>query len=223
LLNCGAHIAAAGGTDAMANYASLRGPVGLNRTFVRVTADATTASERRDSWIAGLTAGVSMASNGPLVALTVNGEHPGGEIALSGSDREVSFSGMLRSALPVDHLELVLNGAVIETFDTGPDKRTTDVSGSVTLEESGWLLLRAWSDDANPLLLDIYPYATTSPIYVSVDGKSPTSADDAEYFLSWLDNIRSAVTSRTDFNNDAERKTILSHLDAAEVFYQNCR
>lgn len=223
LLNCGARIAAAGGTDAMANYASLRGPVGLNRTFVRVTADATTASERRDSWIAGLTAGVSMASNGPLVALTVNGEHPGGEIALSGSDREVSFSGMLRSALPVDHLELVLNGAVIETFDTGPDKRTTDVSGSVTVEESGWLLLRAWSDDANPLLLDMYPYATTSPIYVSVDGKSPTSADDAEYFLSWLDNIRSAVTSRTDFNNDAERKTILSHLDAAEVFYQNCR
>src|SRR5208282_3413609 len=36
LLNLGYRIPAAGGTDAMANFASLRGPVGMNRTYVRV-------------------------------------------------------------------------------------------------------------------------------------------------------------------------------------------
>ncbi len=36
LLNLGFRIPAAGGTDAMANFASLRGPVGMNRVYARV-------------------------------------------------------------------------------------------------------------------------------------------------------------------------------------------
>ena len=35
LLNCGFRLPAGAGTDAMTNYASLRGPVGMNRVFVR--------------------------------------------------------------------------------------------------------------------------------------------------------------------------------------------
>ncbi len=35
LLNCGFRIPAGAGTDAMTNYASLRGPVGLNRVYVK--------------------------------------------------------------------------------------------------------------------------------------------------------------------------------------------
>ena len=34
LLNLGFRLAAGAGTDAMANYASLRGPVGMNRVFL---------------------------------------------------------------------------------------------------------------------------------------------------------------------------------------------
>ena len=35
LLNCGFRLAAGAGTDAMANFASLHGPVGMNRVYVR--------------------------------------------------------------------------------------------------------------------------------------------------------------------------------------------
>ena len=223
LLNCGARIAAAGGTDAMANYASLRGPVGLNRTYVRVAGKADTAAERQDEWLAGLKGGATMATNGALLGLTVNGEHPGGEVALSGKNEEVRFSGMLRSALPVDHLELVFNGDVIETFALEDGQSSADISGKVSVKESGWLLLRAWNDEAHPMLLDIYPYATTSPVYVTVDGKSPKSTEDADYFLAWIRNIRAAVSSRTDFNNEEELTVILSHLDQAQAHYERCR
>ena len=41
LLNCGLRIPAGAGTDAMANYASLRGPVGLNRVYVEQNGDFT--------------------------------------------------------------------------------------------------------------------------------------------------------------------------------------
>ena len=36
LLNCGFRIPAGAGTDAMANYASLRGPVGMNRAYAKI-------------------------------------------------------------------------------------------------------------------------------------------------------------------------------------------
>ena len=36
LLNCGFRLPTAAGTDAMANFSSLRGPVGLNRVYVEV-------------------------------------------------------------------------------------------------------------------------------------------------------------------------------------------
>ena len=38
LLNCGFRLPTAAGTDAMANFASLRGPVGLNRVYAKVPA-----------------------------------------------------------------------------------------------------------------------------------------------------------------------------------------
>jgi hypothetical protein len=56
LLECGLQIPAAAGTDAMANYASLRGPVGLNRIYVPATGPLTRdafpgrGSSRDEAW-----------------------------------------------------------------------------------------------------------------------------------------------------------------------------
>ncbi len=41
LLNLGFRIPAGAGTDAMANYASLRGPVGMNRVFIAIVGETT--------------------------------------------------------------------------------------------------------------------------------------------------------------------------------------
>lgn len=221
LLNCGIHIAAAGGTDAMGNYASLRGPLGVNRAYVRVAGKAKTAADRRAEWLIGLKAGHSIATNGPLLGLTVNHKGPGDTISLRSGEHELEFSGFLRSVVPVDHLELVHNGKVIRTFDvTG---RNANVQGSVTVQNSGWLLLRAWNDNAEPLVFDLYPYATTSPVYLSVNNRRPRSTDDAEYFLAWIGRIREAVGTYESFNADFERQAILKNLDDAEQVYEACR
>ena len=65
LLNFGFRIPAAGGTDAMANFASLRGPVGMNRVYVRVPDGEVKVRE----WLEGLKQGRSFATNGPLLGL----------------------------------------------------------------------------------------------------------------------------------------------------------
>ena len=63
LLNLGFRIPAAGGTDAMADYATLRGPVGLNRVFASVAKGRLNS----DEWLESLRAGRTFATNGPLL------------------------------------------------------------------------------------------------------------------------------------------------------------
>ena len=128
-----------------------------------------------------------------------------------------------RSAVPVDHLELIVNGEVARSFEIGGRGRSADISGTVTVAGSGWLLLRAWNEESHPLIFDLYPYATTSPVYVKLDGRAATSPEDAGYYLAWLARIREAVEAHQDFNDETERNRILANLDAARQRFMECR
>lgn len=222
LMNCGLRIAAAGGTDAMANYASLRGPLGMNRTYVRPADSAAGAEGRADAWLAGLAEGHSFATNSPLIGLSVDGRGPGEEIRMSDAG-EVAFQGFMRSAVAVDHLELVWNGKVVDTLDVGDAGTASDFSGTLAVEESGWLLLRAWNEDADPMVFDVYPYATTTPVWVTVGEEPMASAQDAEYFLAWIARVREAAAAHPDYNSDAEREAVMNRLDAASQRFEACR
>jgi hypothetical protein len=113
-----------------------------------------------------------------------------------------------------DHLELVQNGKVIRRFDLKGDRKRYDSSGTIELAEAGWVVLRAWNDDAHQDVLDLYPYATTSPIYL--DGASPPPAPaDAAYFVAWMDRVIEAAGARGDWNNDDERRRTLEYLGSA--------
>jgi TolB protein len=59
LLNCGFRLPTAAGTDFMGNYASLRGPIGLNRVYAEVAA----GSLKLEPWLDSIKAGRSFATN----------------------------------------------------------------------------------------------------------------------------------------------------------------
>lgn len=226
LLNCGFRLTAAGGSDAMANYASLRGPVGLNRVYVASEAAAASggdAAARRDAWLEGLKAGRTMATNGPLLGLQVNGQGPGGEIDLPGGAQRVSIDALLRSIVPVDHLEVVFNGEVIEAIDLPGARQAADFTGSVTVDRSGWLLLRAWNKDAHPDVFDRWPYATTNPVFIEIGGEPVRSAEDADYFLAWIARVREHTVASEDYNTDKEKQAVLTHIDAAREVFEKRR
>jgi hypothetical protein len=89
LLNCGFRIPAGAGTDAMTNFASLRGPLGTDRVFVRSPVPLD-----HSRWLAALKAGKTMATNGPLVSLKANGAEVGQEVKLPAAEaRSASKSG----------------------------------------------------------------------------------------------------------------------------------
>ena len=100
LLNCGFRLPTAAGTDAMANYASLRGPVGLNRVYVKVPAGGLSIAP----WLASLKQGHTFATNGPLLGFALGGKELGDEVKLPAGNHEVKFTAWMRSIVPVDHL-----------------------------------------------------------------------------------------------------------------------
>jgi TolB protein len=215
LLNLGFRIPAAGGTDAMADYSSLRGPVGMNRVYARV-ADGGINFE---AWMASLKAGHSFATNGPLLGFTLGSAGIGDELTFAGAQTQVKFSVRLRSIVAVDHLELVCNGRVVRSFIARKPMDHGEFSGSIALKDSGWCVARASSDVGRYPVLDAYVYATTSPIYVTIAGAKPRSPDDARYFAAWIDRVTEATSAYPDWNNAAEERAVLERLQKAkEVF-----
>ncbi len=215
-LNCGFRLPAGAGTDAMANFASLHGPLGLNRVYVSAPAGPLKAS----TWTESLRRGRTFATNGPLLDFTLGGQPLGGEVKLPAGEHKVSFGASLRSIVPVDHLEIVCDGKVARELELKNQRTYAEVRGILPLRQSGWCLLRAWSEKAQHPILDIYPYATTSPIYVTVDGASPHSPDDAAYFVAWIDRIRETVEKHTGWNTEAEKGAVLKLLSEARAVYE---
>jgi len=213
LLNLGFRLPAGAGTDAMANYASLRGPVGMNRVFLDTGGEMTPAALRD-----ALKAGRTFASNGPLLGLEVEGKRPGDTVSRS-APGNLSYRIALRSPVAVDHLELVQNGSVVKAFSLKGDRRNLDATGEIPADEGGWLLLRAWNDGADPQVLDLYPYATTSPIYLEMAGGAPAAPQDAAYFAAWMDRVIADAESRTDYRTADEQQQTLDYLREARDRY----
>jgi hypothetical protein len=214
LLNLGFRIPAGAGTDAMANYADLRGPVGMNRVFLDTGGAMDPAAI-----LAALKAGRTFASNGPLLGLEIDGKHPGAVIARAGPG-SVHYRIALRSPVAVEHLELVANGKVVKAFALSGDARKFDAEGDLDVDRAGWLVLRVWNEGADPQVLDIYPYATTSPVYLELPGGLAPDPADAAYFVAWLDRVIADAAARTDYRNPGERAATLVYLRKARDRFQ---
>ena len=216
LLNLGFRIPAGAGTDAMANFASLRGPVGMNRVYARVPG----WPEKVDVWLEALKKGRTFATNGPLLDFSIGGQQIGDELTLAAPQNAVAFAAKLRSIVPVDHLEVVCNGKVAQTLQLDAGRSSSDVSGTLPIGESGWCVLRTSSDAAEYPVLDNYVYATTSPIYVTVGGKEPRAPEDAKYFAAWIDRVTEATAAYPDWNSAEEKAYVMGRLAEARKVYE---
>jgi TolB protein len=220
LLNCGFRLPTASGTDFMGNYASLRGPIGLNRVYAEVPSGPL----KIEPWLAAIKAGKTFATNGPLLRFSLGGHPVGGELKLEskrqGREQQVQFSAEMFSIVPVDHLEIVCNGKVVDELKLDRDRTSAHVDGSIPVSGSGWCVLRSFSDKAEYPILDSYPYATTSPIYVSIAGVPLHSPNDAQYFVAWIDRLVAAAENSRSWNTDAEKQSVLAIFEVAKRKYE---
>lgn len=214
LLNCGFRLPAGAGTDVMANYASLRGPVGMNRVYVNTPAPL---EHRR--FLDALKAGRTFATNGPLLTFTLGGKEIGGTLELPAGTHAVGVRATLRSIVPVDHFELVVNGKVVASLPIDAGGLSGRAEQTLAVERSGWVLLRAWNSKATHPTRDFLPFATTSPIYVSVGGQPTRSPADADYFTAWVERLIATAEAHDGYNTAEEKASVVKTLrEAREVF-----
>ena len=206
LLNCGFRVPAAAGTDAFPNFAELRGPPGLVRVYAKA---GRTLDHRR--WLDAIRTGHTFVTNAPLLSFTLDNREPGDELRLPFGSHRARARVTLKSNVPVDHLEIVGNGKVVATFSG----RVTDTTITVPIDRSGWFLARAYASKPRLPVLDLYPFGSTSPVYVEVGNAPKSCGTDAEYFLKWIDLLSQRVRADTNWNTTSERERALALISRA--------
>ncbi len=190
LLNLGLRIAPAAGTD----YPYLDHP-GAVRNYVHVPGGWSV-----DGWFAGLGAGHTFVTTGPLVSLSINGKGMGEELRVAaGAPLTIEASASLNPDIDrLDRVEIIEQGTVVATQAAG-------ARDSVEVEhrsdrESQHLVRGAGRGQARRAGGAIS--AVSAPIYVVVDGDARTWKRDAvpgivERLVKSLDQLQSSSLEST--------------------------
>ena len=195
LLNLGLRIGVSASSDAYADQGTeIAGSV---RTVVQAdafTMNAIAQGYRRQKTIA---------TNGPLLMLSVNGQGIGDTVP--GPNARIVARAYSNWGL--SRLEVIAGGETIAEATPGADGWTV-IEREVAFDRSQWLVARV-SGPAHPALNVVSvpeaqrsahgQHAITSPIFVSVPGKPivPRS-EDAQYFIQWIDACCQAIRKRKD-------------------------
>jgi hypothetical protein len=147
----------------------------------------------------------------------------GGELGFVVGRETVPFTARVRSIVAVDHVEVVCNGKVMQDLKLYGLREAADFAGSIPIRESGWCLLRAWSDKAEYPVMDQYIYATTSPVYVTVGLKRAYSREDAEYFAAWIGRTMEITGEYPDWNSAEEKELVMGRLRKAREVYMGMK
>lgn len=207
LLNAGFRLPAAGGSDTFSDL-SRDPPLGTGRTYVQVDGELTL-----EGWFAGLRAGRTFATNGPLLELDVEGRGMGEELAL-GEARAVRVAAKARAFVPIERLLVLVNGKAIATVE-GPG-RELSWSGEIALEASSWIALQA-EGGPSPFITDSYLFAHSTPVWVTVSGRPVLVEEDRAYLERYVEALIVLVRSEEDFRNEIEREmTIRGFTDARD-------
>lgn len=217
-LNCGFKVTASGGEDSI---------TGLHRTPALGAARMYAYLGDRlawNRWVDAVRRGRTFVTNGPLVRLAIDGRLPGTEIRLPPEGGSVQLEARLETAFPVDALELVQNGNVLREIPLLADGRAGMLSERIRVDQSGWYTLRATTEGPVLPIDDSRLYAETGPVYVYCGDEPVRSAEDAAYFIRWIDDITRQADEHSGWRSEREREHVLGQFrEARRVFEQRRR
>ena len=204
LLNSGFRVAISAGTDAFTNVTD-HYTMGGGRVYAEAgkTVDGML---NYGAWMRAYKRGRSFASNGPVLTLSVDGRTPGDEIAAAKGVRKiVRVRVSAKSYLPIDKLEVVVNGRVAIASD--PAKA---IDQEIALEASSWIAARDSGPYHRLVLNDANVWAHTSPVYVSFGGEPARVEEDIRFYIDWIDKLIVRTRDRGTFATDAHRQEVLA-------------
>lgn len=190
--------------------------VGSVRTYVR-TPDRRLGMR---GFLAGLRAGNAFQTSGPLVRATFNGASYGETVRLD-PGQALAMTADVTSIAPLESLEIVVNGDVVERIPFTGDRTSLRVERTWRPETSGWYHLRVSGAPEDRFPLDVpYAQALTNPVWVEVDGRPVRVPGAAEYALRWIDTLQEMAEAWPGWRSDAEKEHVYAQFDEARAVYR---
>jgi TolB protein len=98
-----------------------------------------------------------------MLEFEVNGKGPG--LAVDVSEGLVTWELKVHSALPLDSLEIFVNGVVADKQEGLTQAGSKSYTGTVVAPVGGWMTARVMGPDGGWPGMDSYLYAETSPVW----------------------------------------------------------
>jgi hypothetical protein len=163
LLNCGFRLRPTAGTASGVHPV----PLGYGRVYVHLPGGFSA-----QAWLAGLNAGRSFVTTGPMLFATVNDQQPGHTFQVPATGGEYRLAGTVESAEPIEAIEIVVNGKVLRRVPASNESRKPAALRSawdetIRVETSSWIAVRAFTKQDGQKLR----YAHSGPFFFEVPGK----------------------------------------------------
>ncbi len=170
ILTLGIPLAASAGTDVMLDFHRTMA-VGTTRIYVEAPGPF-----RLPAWLDALKAGRSFVTTGPLLDFRVGGMRPGDATPPG----EAAWTLEIASSGPVERVEILVNGQVVETLPGLEGPGSARREGSLTLPEGGFVAARARGGEEAWPGMNGSVFAQTSPIWIGkVGSHDPAAASRA--------------------------------------------
>jgi hypothetical protein len=202
-LNCGFKLGVSGGSA----IGVMDLPTGYNRVYARIDGPLTAET----MWTA-IHAGRTFATTGPMLTLTANDETVGDTISIrSDQSQTVLIKTTVRSNEQLESLQIIHDGRIVASRKLLAESADPIVEANLEFtlapNRSGWIASRVLFRAPDSLLRQ----AHTSPVYISVDEKPASSADDARYMVRWIDHLAAIAKSQPGRFPDADaRQSVLA-------------
>jgi hypothetical protein len=215
LLSCGLRLAATAGTDTFLSFSRLgtaSNPPGWGRVYANLDHQPLSVVAFKDA----IRAGRTIVTDGPWLALQVNGKGPGSVLDLAVGARldiQASVSGP-----GAEHLSLVGSDGVLADVVAKSDVRIDGLPAELPT----WIAAVA-RGPGHPNTLDRSVLAHTSPIYVDVGGRRVARRAAAQWCLDFLDMLQDFVGHNGRFDatmRASQLADFVATLDEARVFYR---
>jgi hypothetical protein len=186
-------------------------PAGFSRVYVKLDGPF-----NYEDWLAGLRAGRSFVTTGPMLLAEIDGKLPG-ELFRSSEDYVGPFklTGKILSEFPLEKVEVITNGRItaslsVASHQTPQGAWRCDLNADIPVTSSGWVCLRCTEQRPDRRLR----FAHTAPWRFEVPGKPLRPSQQEKDYL-----IR-RVSDEIDRSREVLPSTALREYQAALRHFQ---
>ena len=213
VLNTGLRCALSAGSDSFTNIMMHWVPGG-GRVYVKVPGEFS-----YQAWIDNYRKGRSFVTNGPFLTLRVDGKEPGEELQLSEGPISVTIEVEVASIVPVDRLEIIVNGHPVRSEALPSGRRQATITQEVVLEKSSWIAARALGPGHRLIMNDPSAFAHTGSVFCYLSNQPIRSPEDARFWVTWIDELIEDVKDRGTFATDQRRDSVIELFRKAQAVW----